>query len=187
MFNLCDTPKDESPIIDSKGIKQGSQNYGLLLELFDYDKTKKLEILEYETLRELVGKYLKMTLEVKRATDIPEKFQYKTKARYVWLDSEETPFETKVIERNKNPDFGYKQEHMIQITEELINHMMYNTLKIGIYGMIEAKRQPGKKRRENDEEDYYSETEGQGETRMPSSSKTEYDSSNRNVSASKSE
>lgn len=43
---------------------------------------------------------------------------------------------------------------MIQITEELINHMMYNTLKIGIYGMIEGKRQVTKKKREDDDEDY---------------------------------
>ena len=154
MFNLCDTPKDESPIIDSKGIKQGMQNYSLMLELLDYDKTKKLQILEYETLNELVGKYLKVTLEIKRASEIPEKFAYKTMAKYNWLDADATLFESKEINRNKNPDFQYKQDHMIQITEELINHMMYNTLKIGIYGMIEGKRQPVKKRRENDEESF---------------------------------
>lgn len=84
----------------------------------------------------------------------------------MWLDSEETPFETKIIEKNKNPDFAYKQDHMIQITEELIAHMMYNTLKIGIYGMIEGKRQPGKKKRENDEESF-SEDEAVGDFKAP--------------------
>ena len=29
LFNLIDTPKDESPIIDSKGIKNGMQNYSI--------------------------------------------------------------------------------------------------------------------------------------------------------------
>ena len=56
--------KDESPIIDSKGIKQGMQTYSLTLDLLDRDKTAKLNALEYETLAEseLNGKYLNMNL-----------------------------------------------------------------------------------------------------------------------------
>lgn len=44
--------------------------------------------------------------------------------------------------------------------------MMYNTLKIGIYGMIEGKRQVTKKKREDDEESY-SEDEAVGDYKMP--------------------
>ena len=116
-----------------------------MLELLDYDKTSKLNMLEYETLNDVIGKNLKVTLEIKKATEIPEKFSYKTKACYQWLDPEETMYESKEVDKSKMPDFGYKKEHTIGITQELIEHMMYNTLKIGIYGMIEAKKAPVKK------------------------------------------
>ena len=94
LFNLIDTPKDESPIIDSKGIKNGMQNYSIQLEILDYDKTTPLNIFEYETLRELVGKHLKVKLCLKRATDIPDKFTFKTMAKYEWIDADRTTFET---------------------------------------------------------------------------------------------
>lgn len=94
LFNLIDTPKDESPIIDSKGIKNGMQNYSVQLEILDYDRTTKLNILEFETLKELIGKHLKVKLSLKRATDIPDKFTFKTMAKYEWIDSDKTVFET---------------------------------------------------------------------------------------------
>ena len=129
------------------------QNYSLMLELLDYDKTTKLNILEYETLNELVGKNLKLTLELKRATEIPEKFSYKTKAMYNWLDADATLFESREVDKSKSPGFQYRGEHTIAITEDLINHMMYNTLKIGIHGMIEGKRQPVKKQKTHANDD----------------------------------
>ena len=94
LFNLIDTPKDESPIIDSKGIKNGMQNYSVQLEILDYDRTTQLNILEYETLRELIGKHLKVKLSLKRATDIPDKYTFKTMAKYEWIDADKTVFET---------------------------------------------------------------------------------------------
>jgi len=99
LFNLIDTPKDESPIIDTKGIKQGVQAYSVHLDVFDTDKTTPLNILEYETLRELVGKYLKVKLTLRRASDIPEKYSYKTMAKYEWIDADRTTFETQVREK----------------------------------------------------------------------------------------
>lgn len=86
LFNLIDTPKDESPIIDSKGIKNGMQQYSVHLEILDYDKTTVLNIYEYETLRELIGKHLKIKLALKRATDLPDKYTFKTMAKYEWID-----------------------------------------------------------------------------------------------------
>ena len=143
-----------------------------MLELFDFDKTSKLNILEYETLNELVGKNLKLTLELKRATEIPEKFSYKTKAMYNWLDADSTLFESKEVDKSKSPDFQYRGEHTIAITEELINHMMYNTLKIGIYGMIEGKRQPVQKRKSHANDDAESsEEEAKGEDKTPTFSR----------------
>ena len=105
LFNLIDTPKDESPIIDSKGIKNGMQQYSVHLEILDYDKTTPLNILEYETLRELIGKNLKIKLALKRATDLPEKYTFKTMAKYEWIDQDRSMFETQVKERSRDPDF----------------------------------------------------------------------------------
>jgi hypothetical protein len=66
------------------------------LEVFDVDKSTKLNILEYETLSELIGKNLQITIELKRASDIPDKYSYQVMAKYVW--NEET-FETDIIAR----------------------------------------------------------------------------------------
>ena len=45
-----------------------------------------LNIYEYETLRELIGKHLKIKLALKRATDLPDKYTFKTMAKYEWID-----------------------------------------------------------------------------------------------------
>lgn len=141
VYNLCDS-KDESPIIDSKGLKQGMQMYSLSLQLLDTDKTTKLDVLEYEAMNqpELQGKYLQMNLELKRASELPEKYTFKTQAKYEWLDEEKTVFESKVVDKHRTPDFNYKNSHMIQITDEIVEYLMQNTLKISIHGMIEAKK-----------------------------------------------
>jgi len=52
----------------------------------------------------------------------------------------ETLYETKVCEKSKEPSFNYVAEHMTVITDDMIQHLMYNTLTVGVYGMIESKR-----------------------------------------------
>lgn len=47
-----------------------------------------LNILEYFTLDQLIGKYLKMSLDLRRATDLPEKLTFKTMCRYEWIDDQ---------------------------------------------------------------------------------------------------
>ena len=49
-------------------------HYSVNLELLDYDKTTPLNIYEYETLRELVGKNLKVKIGIKKAEGLPEKY-----------------------------------------------------------------------------------------------------------------
>jgi len=153
VFNLIDTQKDDSPIIDSKGTIQGKVNYSVSLEVLDSDKTKKLNIMEYENLNELIGKYLKLIVELKRSTEIPERFTYKTQCRYNWIDDDETQFTTKIVEKKRDPEFAFKQEHLCLVTENLIQHLMYNTLTIGVYGMIESKKPPKINRRDRDAND----------------------------------
>lgn len=71
--------------------------------------------------------------------DLPEKMCYKTKCKYQFL-GEETPFETKIVEKNKNPVFDYKGVHDVKIDDDLIQQLMYNSLTISVWGMIESKR-----------------------------------------------
>lgn len=148
VFNLIDTSKDSSPIIDTKGSIQGKLNYTVSFELYDVDRTTKLNPLEYETLNELIGKHLKLVIELKKCSEIPEKYTYKTMCKYIY---NEGGFDTKVIENKKEPNFEYYGEHLQAITDDMVQHLMYNTLTIGVYGMIESKKP--KKQQEEEEQD----------------------------------
>ena len=117
LFNLIETTKDNSPIIDTKGSIQGNLQYSCSFELYDVDRTTKLNPLEYESLNELIGKNIKVVLELRKAMDIPEKYTYKTQCKYIWSD---VGFETLVVENNKDPNFNYRFDHMQVITEDLI-------------------------------------------------------------------
>ena len=81
------------------------------------DRTTKLNPLEYESLNELIGKNIKVVLELRKASDIPEKYTYKTQCKYIWSD---VGFETQVVENTKDPNFNYRFDHMQVITEDLI-------------------------------------------------------------------
>lgn len=111
--------------------------YTVNFELYDVDKTTKLNPLEYETLNELIGKHLKLVIELKKATEIPDKYNYKMMCKYIYDGGE---FETAVIEKSKEPKFDYHGEHMQVITDDMVQHLMYNTLTVGVYGMIESKK-----------------------------------------------
>jgi hypothetical protein len=69
-----------------------------------------LDLLEYENLNDCIGKYLRVTVDLRRVMDIPQKYTFKTKAKYQFLDIE-TPFETKVVENKLNPEFNFKAVH----------------------------------------------------------------------------
>jgi len=47
---------------------------------------------------------------------------------------------TKIVEKKKDPEFAYKSQHVVRITDELNSKLKYNALTIGVYGMIESKR-----------------------------------------------
>lgn len=61
-------------------------------------------MLEYETLNELIGKNLQITIKLKKANEIPEKYSYQVMAKYVWNDEN---FETEIITKQSNPKFDY--------------------------------------------------------------------------------
>ena len=150
-FNLIDV-RDESPIFDTKGIMNGKQEYSVQLSVLDYDRSTPLNIYEYETVRDLLGKHLKVTLGLKRAKDIPERYTYRTKASYDWINSDRTYCETQVMERKREPNFAYEFEHIELITEDFVETLMYHTLTIKVWGMMESKTKNKKIKAENAEE-----------------------------------
>ena len=103
----------------------------------DVDKETKLNPLEFETLNELIGKNLKLIIELKKASDLPDKYAFKTMCKYNWQDSS---YETKTVEKKKDPIYDYMSEHIQTITDDMIQFLMYNTLTVGVYGMIESKK-----------------------------------------------
>lgn len=94
-------------------------------------------MLEFETLNELIGKNITMTIELKKAHDLPEKYSFKTMAKYHWQDEE---YETKVVAKKTTPNFDYAGVHSFTVTDDMIQSLMYNTLTIALYGMIESKK-----------------------------------------------
>ena len=59
-----------------------------------------------------------------------------------------------MCEKSKEPSFKYVAEHMQVITDDMIQHLMYNTLTVGVYGMIESKRAKKQSTDEEDEEEF---------------------------------
>ena len=120
--------------------------------MLDVDKTTKLNPLEYENLNELIGKNLKLNIELKKASEIPDKYIFKTMCKYTWNDSS---YETKTVERRKDPAFDYFSEHITSITEDMVNYLMYNTLTVGVFGMIESKKKAKLVLKEDEDESTY--------------------------------
>jgi ferritin-like protein len=92
-------------------------------------------------------------LDLRKVIDLPEKLSFKTKCKYSFL-REETPYETKVCEKTKNPGFDYKGTHDVKIDDELIQQLMYNSLTISVWGMIESKRKEIIKLQQEELEDH---------------------------------
>jgi len=137
VYNLIEAGKESSPIIDTKGLIQGKLNFSVEFEIYDSDKKTKLNALEYDSLNELMGRNLMLNIELKKASELNEKYNFKTMCKYVYNES---GYETKVIENRKEPEFNYRGEHMQLISNEMVQQLMYNTLTISVYGMIEGKK-----------------------------------------------
>ena len=80
-------------------------------------------------------------MELRKANEIPEKLSHEVQCKYIWLDEDKTEYTTKIVdEKTRGPVFSYKNEHVLEIDEELISYMVENTLTIGVYGKIEPKK-----------------------------------------------
>lgn len=92
---------DEQNIYDSRGVQVGKLQLSMNIKLFDTDKKTPLNLIDYEDMEEILSKWIQINVQIKKATLNNEKFTYKTKCTYVWLDKQ--PEETEVIENQKQP------------------------------------------------------------------------------------
>jgi len=138
MYNLIETRNDETPIIDVKGNIRGRVNYSITFEVIDPYTSNALPIDGYENMTDLIGKKLKITLDMKRAGDLPEKQCTEVYAKYQWMDENRTEFNTGPCkEKTRTPVWNYHKEHLVNVDEELCSHCMSNTLTIGVYGLVD--------------------------------------------------
>ena len=138
MYNLIETKNDETPIIDVKGNIRGRVNYSVGFEVVDPFTKQSLPLEDYENMTDLIGKKLKVTLDLRRAGDLPEKQCTEVYAKYQWMDEERKEFNTgPVKEKTRTPQWNYHKEHLLNVDDELVNHCMSNTLTIGVYGLLD--------------------------------------------------
>lgn len=136
MYNLIETKNDETPIIDVKGNIKGRVSYSVYFEGLDPFTLNPIELEAFDNLSEMIGKKLKVTLELKKASDIPEKQQNEVYAKYQWVDDDRTDCNTGPCkDKTTTPVWNYRKEHVITVDEDLVNHCMTNTLTIGVYGL----------------------------------------------------
>lgn len=86
--DLLDTSNDRTPIVDFKGQIQGYARYSLNLQVFEPDDTKlehELDLIEYESLEELIGKKIRIEFGIIRAENIPRHTSSRTFCQYEFL------------------------------------------------------------------------------------------------------
>ena len=83
IFNLIDVKMDRTPIIDTKGDIQGYVRYQLGFQIFEqFGNIEVTDLIEYETLSELVGKRIKLKFYIKNGENLPKKLCSKTFCQY---------------------------------------------------------------------------------------------------------
>ncbi len=55
-------------------------------------------MLNYETVYDLIGKRLRVTIELKKADNIPDKLSNHVYAQYTWIDEDKQEFKSDVCE-----------------------------------------------------------------------------------------
>lgn len=88
-------------------------------------------------MEELLSKWLQVSVTIKKASLNNEKYTYKTKCSYVWLDKQTE--ETEIVENQKAPLFNYSKEHWVQVDAHIISRFLSHQLIVQVYGMIKSR------------------------------------------------
>lgn len=125
IYYLIDV-NDEQNIYDSKGIQVGKLQLSMSIKLFDTDKKTPLNLIDYEDMEEILSKWIQINVQIKKAHINNEKFTYKTKCNYIWIDKR--PEETEIVENQKQPQFNFTKDHMVQIDSYIIQRFLSHQL-----------------------------------------------------------
>lgn len=90
-------------------------------------------------MEDLINKKMKLTVDIRKATGIPEKYSYRTKCKYSMFEGDER-YETKEVKKMKEPEFNHNKEILFDVTEELLSNFKAKTLTMEVYGKIEPKK-----------------------------------------------
>lgn len=86
IVDLLVTQNDRTPIIDVKGQIQGYARYSLQFQVYDQENdNQEIDIMEYDSLDELIGKRIRVQFGILRAENLPAKTSSRTFCQYEFL------------------------------------------------------------------------------------------------------
>ena len=90
---------------------------------------------EYENMKDLIGKELKITIKIFEATKIPQAFCTDCFCQYTMEALNNEVFKTdSIAETNINPIFNYSKTHTSMITNDVTEEFLSRALIISVYG-----------------------------------------------------
>ncbi|KFH05223.1 putative Chromosome-associated kinesin KLP1 [Toxoplasma gondii VAND] len=127
LFNLLPVENEALPIFDFKGQKQGMLSISVDLDLLvDMEEVAKkgpqvADLDYYDTVEDIKGKMLKVTVKVDSAHDLRENCCRRPEMNYKWIDGvSEVRCSTDDM-CNRNPEFHSVKEFDVMITDEVVN------------------------------------------------------------------
>ncbi|CBZ55778.1 putative kinesin [Neospora caninum Liverpool] len=145
LFNLLPVENEALPIFDFKGQKQGTLTISINLELLvDMEEASKkgpqvTDLDYYDTVEDIKGKMLKVTVKVDSAQDLRENCCRRPEVNYKWIDGvSEVRCSTDDL-CNKNPAFKSVKEFDMMITDEVVGWFR-GVLVFEVAGMMVSKQ-----------------------------------------------
>jgi hypothetical protein len=135
LARMHEVRKDHTPIIDNKGEQKGTLCYSY--EPIVYDETGE-PIDMVTSINEMYGRDINVELSIHYAQGIPEKYSTNVFTEYKWIDIDGRTFKTEYSEdqKNKNPKWEYRRNHIVYVSDELINHIKDSVLVMSVYGKL---------------------------------------------------
>lgn len=128
LFYVIGIDEDFFPILDDRGKHQGSLKSSISLDL-------NRQADEPDSLKDLIGKQINLTLNIVQAVNIPENYSTNVYCEYNLLNSGITRT-LACLNVSTSPEINYKMSHTFVVTQELIDQIMTHMLIISVFGDI---------------------------------------------------
>mmetsp|Transcript_17512 Transcript_17512/g.35550 ORF Transcript_17512/g.35550 Transcript_17512/m.35550 type:complete len:824 (+) Transcript_17512:2-2473(+) len=134
VMNLLDIDKEATPIFDYKGKKEGELVVGLLLDVEPAGR-RKPDLTDFNTVEELKGYTLKLTVVIDSALRLNEKYCRNPEVVYHWIDGVSEYRHSVEEDFNANPKFNYTKDFLIPINDETLPWFT-QAITFEVYGMV---------------------------------------------------